>query len=219
MPIMDRRRFLSLLPALPFAGAAQAEVGCHNRVAERFTLCQVGLAEAIADRMARLQPANSNWCWAACLEMIFASHGFLVGMQRIVAEAYGRQSNIGADTRMLAALLTRRWIDDRGLPFACHCDVLWDAASGSRIEHAGGLAALRLAEGQPLLIGTRSHAMVLIALAFAHTGHPESLQVTHAVVLDPIPGRGRRPLTRDELSATSALLSPRVTPLAVAPAR
>lgn len=213
---MDRRRFLSILPALPFAKASRAAIRCQEQVGEGLSLCRVGLTTPDRARMARSQPVNSNWCWAACLEMIFAHHGFVVGMQRIVSEAYGRQWNFGASSRTLAALLSRGWLDDWGRAFATNCDVLWDAASGSRIEHGAAVAALRLAEGDPLLIGTRSHAMVLVGLDFSHTGTPESLQITRAVVLDPIPGQALRPLTRDELSATTVLLSPRVSPLSVA---
>jgi len=52
-----------------------------------------------------------------------------------------------------------------------------------------------LAANQPLVIGTRGHAMVLTALQYRLADQWRPAQLSAATVRDPWPGRGRRSLS------------------------
>lgn len=202
---MKRRHFLAALPALLLIGQTRAQHRCElNRDGQHS--CVAGLDQALADTAGREQPSGSNWCWAACLEMIFAFHGYDVPMDDIVQQTYGSKANLAAESGVLTRLLSQRWRDRRGREFDSRCEVLWQAGAGG-VDFPAAVAARYLAENKPLIIGTHQHAMVLSALAFTHSGDPASMQITQAVVRDPAPGMGRRVLMPEELAQTTLLLA------------
>src|SRR5579864_7442162 len=60
----------------------------------------------------------SQWCWAACISMVFAFHGHPIRQERIVEEAYGGLYDLPSGSgRNIARQLDRSWVDDRGRPF------------------------------------------------------------------------------------------------------
>lgn len=206
-----RRRMLLGTLALAAAPWARAVGRCAD-MGGSLAHCRVGLPDAALDRIARQQPAGSNWCWAACLEMVFALHGYRLPMARIVRGTYGREYNLPADSSLLARLLSSRWQDEDGRTFDSRCEVLWDAATHAASAYPAAMTARQLAAGRPLLLGARNHAMLLTGLAFSHDGSPGSIRITAASVLDPAPGRGRRALEAQEVAAATVLIAPAVAP-------
>src|ERR1700753_1510433 len=66
---------------------------------------------------------NSNWCWAASLQMIFNYYGINITQEQIVARSYGVESN-GAipnsrgDLKIITANLNNQGVDNNGRPYS-----------------------------------------------------------------------------------------------------
>ena len=159
--------------------------------------CESGLPSSMIHVVAkRSRQEQSQWCWAACISMVFAYHKHPVAQTRIVKECYGRLINLPADPWTMLRALNRVWIDDNGKKFRAR-------SSGGTTDPAS--AARDLVENRPLILGTRGHAVVLTSLQYsaAYYATPLGLRlgpvvITGAVVRDPWPGRGRRVLTPRE---------------------
>ncbi len=138
----------------------------------------------------------SQWCWAACIEMLFAHRGFRVEQPRIVQEAYGGLVNWPATGMTMARQLQRPWIDDHGRRFRARITGLYDAHAGIHALNNAGIVGALDAE-RPLIVGARGHAVVLTQVD--HVPTPMGPSIRSAMVFDPWPGRGFRPLMPDEL--------------------
>jgi hypothetical protein len=200
---VDRRAFIlggaSLALGIPAAWLASrpahAALRCTPFDGRGIQMCEVGLDQNLGAVTA--QQEHSQWCWAACISAIFNYHGHPVDQGRIVASTYGQVVNLPAHGRQIAIATSRPWQDDRGQPFESHCEVLWDSGEFVARPDAAGQAARELAQGDPLIIGAAGHAMVLTAMSYARNQMGNG-QPTQAIVRDPWPGRGRRPLLPQE---------------------
>lgn len=194
---------VSLLQLRP----ARAAVWCVPVDTHGTQLCESGIDSRIRSVVASQQ--NSQWCWAACVSAIFAFHGFEVDQRRIVQATYGQAVNLPAHGPQIAAASSRDWTTDGGRRFTAYCDVLWDSQFHVRRPTAVADAAHELAQEQPLVIGTGGHAMVLTAMTYLRDSYGRG-QPRAAVVRDPWPGIGRRPLSTQEWYGTSFLARIRV---------
>jgi hypothetical protein len=204
---MKRREFLQRLATLASAGAAlatgvsglaEANVECNDGPLGPYgppgRVCVSGLPSSIIHVEARQE--QSQWCWAACISMVFAYHGHPVTQSRIVDEAYGGPLNLPAQPWTMLGSLNRQWTDDHGNHFQSRSS----PGSSNALE-----AAQDLADNMPLIVGTMGHAVVMTAIEYAAPYvmtpfGPQTGQVviTSATVRDPWPGRGRRVLTPAE---------------------
>jgi hypothetical protein len=139
---------------------------------------------------------QSQWCWAACISMVFGFYGVPVSQARIVAEAYGGLVNMPAQPWTILASLNRVWVADNNRRF------LSQSSPGNT---NAVLAAQDLAGNHPLILGTLGHAVVLTSLKYAApyqmtAAGPQlgPAGVNEAVVRDPWPGQGRRALSGQE---------------------
>lgn len=158
--------------------------------------CSSGIQSKMIEVAALKRQLQSNWCWAACISMIFGYYGHPLSQKRIVTEAYGHPENMPANPSTILGMLNRDWTDDNGESF------MSVASAGST---APPLAAQDLANDMPLIIGSQGHAMVLTALTYSafYVSTPYGPQlgmvnVDSATVRDPWPGRGRRDLAAQE---------------------
>jgi hypothetical protein len=181
---------LNCTPFNPYTGLQQCEAGIASGVAA-VTAASVGGQHL------------NQWCWAACIEMVFRYYGFSVPQERIVAETWGGIVNLPGDPSQILANLNRPWTDERGRSFS----VSGDAYSANPLT-----AAQDLAGNMPLIIGTMGHAMVLSALTYVRNSFGGG-DVMAAVVRDPWPGRGRRVLSAQEWYGTTFLARVRVAPI------
>ena len=140
---------------------------------------------------------QSEWCWAACIEMLLALHGHTLTQQAIVAATYGAVVNMPAMTgATITALLNRNWIDSSGHPFHSQVTALYDAQAGvAGLPNA--IVVNELTNDRPLIVGAGGHAMLLTAVDYKPS--PVGPYVLAAGVFDPWPGRGARALTPPEL--------------------
>ena len=140
---------------------------------------------------------QSQWCWAACVSMIFGYYGYTVSQERIVEEVYGARVNLPAMTgSTISQMVHRDWIDDDGQEFSSEITGLYDAMAGRAMIN-NNMIINELASERPMIIGARTHAMVLTAIEYIQTYTGPN--VTAAGVFDPWPGIGAPGLAPDEL--------------------
>ena len=131
---------------------------------------------------------QSEWCWVACLSMIFRYHGHPVSQIRIVRENWqGNVLNMPAQPDQILANLNSNWTDDNGNDFS----VAGDSLSANNIS-----AVMDLQQDEPLIIGALGHAMILTALTADTNLASGAWQIVGATVRDPL--RGQRVLSPQE---------------------
>jgi ABC-type bacteriocin/lantibiotic exporter with double-glycine peptidase domain len=144
----------------------------------------------------------SEWCWAACIQMVFGYWGHPISQQEIVRQTWRVVANMPAQPLDIVRDLNRDWTDSSGQDFSVAGDVF---------SASGVTAAQDLAAEMPLIIGSMGHAMVLTAVSYNRAQTSQG-QVTGALVRDPWPGNGgRRPLSAVEAASTMLLVRIRVT--------
>jgi hypothetical protein len=216
---MRRRDFLgwlgrSIAVGTTWAAAwdrlAASDLNCWDTPPGPYTpptrVCVSGLPSEMV-HVTAVQEA-SQWCWAACISMVFGYHGHPVSQQRIVSEAYGGIVNMPAQPWTMLAVMNRPWLDDLGYAFTS----LSSPGTTSAVSAAQDLAA-----NLPLIVGTLGHAVVLTALEYGAYYLPTPLgpqlgpvNVTNAIVRDPWPGVGKRFLTPQEWYSISFAVQIRV---------
>ena len=140
----------------------------------------------------------SQWCWAASISMLYNYYKHPISQPRIVAEAYGTIQNIPAVSGfVIARQLNRDWADDRGKTFSARLTAAY--------VYDAGIAAIdnnwiinELDNDRPIIIGTRSHAVVGTAIRYYVT--PYGPYIVGIGVFDPWPGVGARGLSPVEMT-------------------
>lgn len=204
---MKRREFLACLGAASFLvpSSASGRLACGPFVPPGVQQCEAGIESSVAHVTAAAVGGQhlSQWCWAACIEMVFRYYGLRVPQEQIVQETWGRIVNLPAQPGQIMMNLNRPWIDGTGRRFG---------ASGDAFTANPITAAQDLAQDMPLIIGTMGHAMVLTSLTYMRDQFGNGT-VRAAVVRDPWPGRGRRVLSPQEWYGTNFLARIRVFPI------
>jgi hypothetical protein len=148
--------------------------------------CTVGIP---AERLfAGTRQESRQWCWAACIEMVFGYYGHRVSQSRIVRETWGGLLDKPVHERQLLDDLNRSWTDNRGRRFRSIGDVL--------DQPAAGVSDLR--RNRPLILGTLGHTVVLTAITLDIDDFSGRWNIAEAVVCDPWPGHGARILSAEE---------------------
>lgn len=202
----DRRQFFSGLGgALAMAAVgARAEIACQP-YGEGTEVCQVGLR--LAPEAITAQQECEFWCWAACIESIFALRGFTVSQAEIVQRVYDQPVCAPAVGTVIAEAASGDWLSRDGRHFRASTSVLIDANEGIYRDDAAFLAAAELKANRPLIVGAMGHAVLLTALTYAHDGNG-NYEILEAVVRDPWPTNpNRRVLTQQEAQALFFLAS------------
>ncbi|MFH0798076.1 MAG: papain-like cysteine protease family protein [Candidatus Woesearchaeota archaeon] len=196
--VSRRGALKTLLSGAALAGAAlvlpkeaDAKLLCQDSYHPyygRLRTCTAGIDGQIAHTSAMYsQQYQSQWCWAACIEMVFKYHGYRVPQAKIVQDAWGGQVNMPGTPYQIIRALNKQWVDENGKKFQSMA-----TAWGTNAP----VAAQELAADKPLIIGTMGHAMVLTTMTY--TGNAYQVVVNNACVLDPWPGRGLRYLNGQE---------------------
>lgn len=187
---MDRRKFIrsatvlavsSLMPSF-----AKARLSCGPWVPPGIQGCTAGINSALIPVTAFQQ--MNQWCWAACIEMVFRYYGFKVSQAKIVEDTWGNIINMPGSPGQILADLNRDWTDQFNRDFT---------TNGDSYSANAMTAAQDLANDMPLIIGTMGHAVVLTRLDYFVDLYGNG-DVKSATVRDPWPGRGRRVLSPQE---------------------
>jgi hypothetical protein len=139
---MDRRLLMKGLAAVAgsavFSRAANAYQNCmpHPMFGQ---VCEAGVSlPHIAQAYDTQQ--QTQWCWAASIEMIFRFYGYNVPQPAIVQQTYGAVTNMPAVTGyVISQNLNRNWVDQNGKHFHVQIEGLYDADavfSGSPITRS-----------------------------------------------------------------------------------
>ena len=151
------------------AAQQPSTVSCHLGPLDRFgqsaASCQAGVgADALGRPVARraaTQHQVNMWCWAACLQGIFARHGYQVGQQQIVDAIWHQSSDPPQFGRGIVAAASRTWTDDAGRAFEVRARVL-DVSPAAKMR---ALVA-ELARNPPVIINLQWHAALLTGVRY-----------------------------------------------------
>lgn len=201
--MLHRRHLLAGLAAvLVLPRAARAEIACRPW-GDGQEVCEVGLK--FDPDMQTAQQECQFWCWAACIETIFAISGHRVPQQDIVARVYGDPVCTTADGPTIANAVSGAWRDRKGRDFRANCEVVIDAQYGVWRPDAHLVAARDLEDGRPLILGAGGHAVLLTAMTFGRNAYGDT-QVGEMIIRDPWPTNpNRRTLSPRETQQISFL--------------
>jgi hypothetical protein len=203
--MLDRRNWLKALAAAAGGGVIPATLRGALQCGPPtppwgVQSCVAGIPQERLNTVFAYQQA-SEWCWAACIQMVFSYWGHPLSQQEIVKQTWGGIANMPAQPIQIVQDLNRGWRDARGVQFT---------SEGDYFSANGITAAQDLAQEMPLIIGSMGHAMVLTAVSYNRAQNGTG-QITGALVRDPLPGNGgRRPLSAYEAAATMLLIRIRV---------
>jgi hypothetical protein len=189
---MQRRGALKALATVAgsfqLAQDAHSAAECTPFMPNGVQRCQIGIRSSLLNATASGTQNLSQWCWAACIQMVFRYYGFRVSQRRIVEETWGSIVNLPGRPDQILDNLNRSWEDDSGRAFS---------SSGDSYSVNLSTVAEDLANDMPLIIGTLGHAVVLTSLDYIRDVYGR-FQIGAAIVRDPWPGRGRRVLSPQE---------------------
>ena len=131
---------------------------------------------------------NSNWCWAACIQMIFNYYGLEVTQEDIVKRSFRLEEatdlpNVIGDPDAINASLNDWNLDESGKPYHVESVLRWGPPSPKYLID-------ELTAKRPVMIGYRSghnsgHAVVITAASY--TPSPNGPIIQTLVVRDPMP--------------------------------
>lgn len=209
---MLRRNFLcsTLLGAgaLATARMLRAEAQCgpiymaYNAfgVPVRNQVCAAGISSITFKSAYQKQ---SEWCWAACISMVFGYFDHPIDQQRIVKETWDTIRNMPAQPADIMRDLNRKWTDDRGNDFESQGDS-FSVNMNSSISD--------LQDDKPLIIGALGHATVLTGITSIVNPDTTEFAIQSVTVRDPWPGNGgKRVLTPYEWGQINFAARIRVT--------
>jgi hypothetical protein len=146
---------------------------------------------------------QNEWCWAACISMVFEYYHHSVDQQRIVKETWGTVADMPGMPRDILRDLNKKWTDDAGKVFESKGDV-YSVNVNTAVQD--------LIDDHPLIIGAMGHATVLTAIISQVDTATSQYEIQQVIVRDPWPGSGgRRPLTPQEWSSIDFAARIRVT--------
>ncbi|HVN94413.1 MAG TPA: papain-like cysteine protease family protein [Terracidiphilus sp.] len=208
---MQRRAFLRValagagsivLPRTLFA-AKQCDTPASNGMPmgpQPVEYCTTGISSVTFKQAYQQQ---NEWCWAACISMVFDFYHHPVDQQRIVKETWGTIADMPGMPDDILRDLNKSWIDDAGHAFECNGD-----AHSVNVD----TAIQDLTDDHPLIIGAYGHATVLTAIVSEVDPATSQYQIQQVIVRDPWPGSGgRRPLSPMEWRAIDFAARIRVT--------
>jgi hypothetical protein len=206
---MKRRNFiLGGVAAAVVPQAARAEVRCTQYDYNGVQMCEAGIPSLQVYSALQECP---QWCWAACVQMVFARYGRLVRQRAIVEREYPDLACAAAvGPQIVRAVNSGPWYDTAGRRFAAEAYPLADFDFGVGNINAAAAAANELSNGHPLINGAVGHATVMTAMSFYRDFRGRG-QVQSITVRDPWPGAvSRRTLRADEVYGTRLLLAVRL---------
>jgi hypothetical protein len=173
-----------------------------------------GVRECTAGIQIGAMTARQNcpyWCWAACIETIFALKGFKVPQQAIVSKIFGSPICNTAVGPQIIGAINGYWTDLQGKRFKAMAQPLVDLQFGIANPAAMPIIARELNNNNPLINGALGHATLITAMRYkvdyASRGIPLEIWVR-----DPWPGNpNRRRLKPQERAGTFFLAAVRVT--------
>ena len=133
---------------------------------------------------------QSQWCWAASIQMVLNYYGVDISQEQIVARTYGidplgRLPNWTGSFEVITANLNNWSIDNRGRPYTVMASLRIGAPTPA-------ILIQELSQQNPIIVGYRSgpnsgHAVVVTGARFVPS--PQGPIILSLVVRDPWPSR------------------------------
>ena len=217
---MRRREFLSGLALLGGAQLLPAMYGpaeptpppvptpgpsCRPDLVVGMEICEAKACTFLASVAPRAQE-ESNWCWAACLEMSFSCLGNRVTQQTIVKAAWGDIRNVPASPADIVKTVNREYVNNLGGRFRPRAKLLDRTFTLFTDIGALGETFDHVAAGKPAIVGTvepggTGHATMLTHLSVRRVAGGAVVPVFYSArVYDPWPGRQSSVLTQEDWS-------------------
>lgn len=224
---MRRREFLS---GLAFLGAARWLPGIHVAAGPAATpgpscrpagdgveICEASACTFLASVAPHAQE-ETNWCWAACLEMAFSCLGNRVTQETIVQATWGDIRNAPLSPADIVKTVNREYVNNMGGRFKPKAKLL--DRTFTIFTDIGAIAETfdHVAAGKPAIVGTLNpggsgHATMLTDLAVRRANRGAVPELYSARVYDPWFGRGSQAFTREDWNRSPFIvlvdLSPR----------
>jgi len=192
-------RLIGLAALLAYGAPLHAEEQCSPANSLGVVTCVAGLAHESVVEIATAQEGRF-WCWAASISMIFAHYGYKLPQTQVVASAPKISAEFpAASGEVISGLLSKAWVAQDGKQF--ESVAITADRNAKRYQLTNKEVIAELSRGRPLLVGTQSHAMVLVALHFQRSARG-TLRIDGGTVIDPTPGVGIRSLTAAEMRPT-----------------
>lgn len=205
---LTRRGLLAGAGACLLPGAAVAGLSCTgfaDPAQPGVQRCRVGLPSVHVLGAGQLCP---HWCWAACIQSLFATAGFVIRDQsRIVAALFGRADLcLAATGAQIVGTISRDWQADDGRWFRAQAQPLLDLSMGLWNPRVVQATAWDLANGFPLINGALGHATLMTGMTYLTDQAGTLRGIEDIVVADPLVPLGQpalqRSLTAAEARAT-----------------
>jgi len=207
-PISRRALIGGALSTATLAAApARAEWNCYPADYYGNQRCSAGIpfpqmqqiSQSSAQRM-------ENWCWAACISLVFRRYGRFVSQETIVNRVFGAQIDQPLAGHLIAQATSSMWRDQNGHYFQPMVNVLIDSNFNLQNSNAGNIAIQNMMASRPMIVGTNRHAMVVSAIDFTRDGYGQR-SINNVRVRDPWPlSPSARNLSSDEYYSTQFLM-------------
>ena len=194
---MINRRSLILAgaAALCSPSVARSEIRCSPYNQRGIQYCEAGVR---IRNFVTAQQQCQNWCWAACVEAVFSQKGYRVSQREIVERIYPNLGCYPATGPQIVEAISGHWVDRGGRDFEAWGSPVIDRSYGIWNFDSGAIIARELAAGNPLIIGSLSHATRISAITYYHA-YDGTWWVASITVRDPWPGNpNRRLLSQQE---------------------
>ncbi len=152
-------------------------------------VCSTGLNSASMDAAYR-QQLTPVWCWAASMEMILAFNNEDVAQKDIVTGVFGAAIPTALDPLHVDQYMNQSYTDSLTAQVAKVSSTTIYSGVNTPTVLSNVVSLLR--SGQPLLIFTPTHAMVMTAIYYYADGVGNPVGVSGVVVRDPFPYAGTR---------------------------
>ncbi len=130
---------------------------------------------------------QSQWCWAACIQMITGLYGADLTQEEVVARTYGPGVNRAGTLEVITANLNGRGFTHNGRSYTINSQML-----ANNLLPAALVA--ELSAGHPVLLGCnaggKGHAVVCTAVSYE--GDADAPAITALTVRDPWPSESNR---------------------------
>lgn len=194
--MIGRRAFLAGA-AVAAAAPAAAEIACTDfsgPAPAGLQRCVVGIPSV---RVLGAGQECRNWCWAAGIQSLFATAGYVIRDQRrIVAVLFGRGDICAsASGAQIVGTIARDWQADDGRWFRAAALPLMDLSLNLWRPDVAQIVSNDLAAGYPLINGAVGHATVMTEMTYLRD-HRGNGMVESITVLDPWVPLGQPALRR-----------------------
>jgi len=202
--MLNRRQLLLGCPAFLSLGVGLAEAAgqCSERDEQGRRECVVGLEIGSIETV---RQRCEQWCWAACVQAVFALRGHDVAQEEAVIKIFGGPICEPATSDQILAAIDGEWVDAYGFQFSARAQRLPDIGMGTFTGAGFRDIINELNAGNPLINGAVGHATVMTAAHFIEDQHGLPY-ITDFVVRDPWPDSpNRRVLSAREIFDSSFL--------------